>query len=106
VRQLFATMAALAVVLAFGLAATSTALANAPVSSPGHELSADRVPHPHHVFTGNGGCVDINAVLFAAADEAGEEEQRGLHRGANASSFNPAGDDLTRGPFHGPCLVD
>jgi hypothetical protein len=103
VRQLFATMAALAVVLAFGLTATSTVLANAPVNSPGHELEDARGPHPHHVLTGNGGCVDIDAVFFAAADEAGEEEQRGLHRGANASSFNPAGDDPARGPFHGPC---
>lgn len=45
--------------------------------------------HPHHVHTGNGGCVDINAVLF-------EPAARGLHRGANESGPE-------QGPFHGRC---
>jgi hypothetical protein len=46
--------------------------------------------HPHHVHTGNGGCVDIDSVLF-------EPATRGLHQGSNASG-GPA-----LGPFHGPC---
>ena len=46
--------------------------------------------HPHHVHTGNGGCVDINSVLF-------EPDVRGLHQGSNASG-GPA-----LGPFHGTC---
>jgi hypothetical protein len=44
--------------------------------------------HPHHVVTGNGGCIDINAVLFNAED-------RGLHQGATSSGGN--------GLWHGPC---
>jgi hypothetical protein len=46
--------------------------------------------HPHHVHTGNDGCVDINSVFF-------EPDVRGLHQGSNASG----GPD--RGPFHGTC---
>ena len=46
--------------------------------------------HVHHVFTGNGGCVEINAVTF-------EPATNGLHQGSNASG----GAEL--GPFHGPC---
>ena len=46
--------------------------------------------HPHHVHTGNGGCVDIDSVFF-------EPDTRGLHQGSNASG-GPA-----LGPFHGTC---
>jgi hypothetical protein len=53
-----------------------------PVGGPG--------AHPHHVHTGNDGCVDIDAVFF-------EPDVRGLHQGSNASG----GPDL--GPFHGTC---
>lgn len=53
--------------------------------------------HSHHVLTGNGGCVDIDAVFFVPATS-------GLHQGSNASSFtNPNDPDATRGPFHGAC---
>lgn len=45
--------------------------------------------HTHHVHTGNGGCVDVDAVAFTAED-------RGLHRGANASGFE-------QGIWHGTC---
>lgn len=45
--------------------------------------------HTHHVHTGAGGCVDVDAVAFLADDH-------GLHRGASAS-----GDH--RGIWHGPC---
>jgi hypothetical protein len=45
--------------------------------------------HSHHVHTGNGGCVDIAAVLF-------NPEHRGLHQGSNASTTD-------RGPYHGTC---
>lgn len=45
--------------------------------------------HTHHVDTGNGDCVPINAVAFHAED-------RGLHQGANASG-------AAQGPWHGPC---
>ncbi len=53
----------------------------APHSGPG--------AHPHHVHTGNGGCRDIDSVLF-------EPSGRGLHRGSNESGPE-------RGPFHGTC---
>ena len=46
--------------------------------------------HPHHVHTGNDGCVELDRVLF-------NPDVRGLHQGSNASG----GED--RGPFHGPC---
>lgn len=78
-RKLY--VAGLAVV-ALSLGVTSTAVAGPPI---GTEPPA----HPHHVHTGNGGCVDIDSVLFVPAD-------RGLHRGSNSS-----GPD--RGPFHGTC---
>jgi hypothetical protein len=52
-----------------------------PVGGPGS--------HPHHVHTGNGGCVNIDSVLF-------EPDVRGLHRGSDESG-------LTQGPFHGAC---
>ena len=45
--------------------------------------------HPHHVHTGNGGCVDINSVLF-------EPDTRGLHRASNETG-------MEKGPFHGTC---
>ncbi len=44
--------------------------------------------HAHHVHTGNGGCVNIDTVLF-------NPEDRGLHQGANASGPN--------GPAHRTC---
>lgn len=53
--------------------------------------------HTHHVHTGSGDCVDIDAVLFLPAGN-------GLHHGSNASSFGNHNDpDPTRGPFHGTC---
>lgn len=55
-----------------------------------------RTSHPHHVHTGNGECVAIDSVLF-------EADVRGLHQGANASSFNPADGGHEQGPIHGPC---
>lgn len=63
------------------LALTSPAAhAGSPISDNGHT---------HHLNTGNGGCVDIDAVRFLA-------QNRGLHQGANASG-------TLRGPWHGPC---
>jgi hypothetical protein len=59
--------------------------AQAPQSPVGEGPPA----HPHHVHTGNDGCVDIDAVFF-------EPDVRGLHQGSNASG-------PTRGPFHGTC---
>ncbi len=56
------------------------AVAEPPRGGPGQ--------HTHHVHTGNGGCVDLDAVRF-------NPEHRGLHRGANASGSN--------GPWHGTC---
>ncbi len=53
-----------------------------PVGGPG--------AHPHHVHTGNDGCVDINSVLF-------EPTTRGLHQGSEASGGHALG------PYHGPC---
>lgn len=45
--------------------------------------------HPHHVHTGNGGCVNINSVFFVQTDH-------GLHQGATESGSET-------GPWHGPC---
>lgn len=45
--------------------------------------------HVHHVRTGDGGCVTLDAVTFGG-------EARGLHQGATASGAE-------RGPWHGPC---
>lgn len=67
------------------IVAALTAVAPAAGADPPHGDGG----HTHHVTTGNGGCVDVNAVVFLP-------ENRGLHRGANAS-----GSD--RGPWHGPC---
>ena len=47
--------------------------------------------HPHHVHTGNGGCVDINSVYFLP------DHTRGLHGGSEASNGH------MQGPFHGTC---
>ncbi len=69
------------------LMAVFTGVANAqpaeesPVGGPG--------AHPHHVQTGNGGCVDIDSVRFEGGD-------RGLHQGSDASGPN-------RGPSHSEC---
>ncbi len=49
--------------------------------------------HPHHVHTGNGGCVNLNEVLFEHEDPA-----RGLHRGSLAST-------TAHGPWHGTCTT-
>ncbi len=63
------------------------------LSAPAMAAPAEEAPigesgsHTHYVITGNGGCVDIDAVAF-------EREDRGLHRGATASD---------RGPSHGSC---
>ena len=65
----------------FAGVANADPAAQSPVGGPG--------AHPHHVHTGNGGCVDIDSVFFEPAG-------RGLHRGSNASG-------PTRGPFHGTC---
>ncbi len=66
------------------------AFAGAPVA--GTPASDGLFPHTHHVDTGNGGCVDIDAVAFFAVTDP----SAGLHMGANAS-----GPDL--GPWHGTC---
>ena len=71
---------------AFTFAVVPSALSGPAPQSPVGGFGA----HPHHVHTGNGGCVDIDSVLF-------EPSTRGLHRGSNASG-GPA-----RGPFHGSC---
>ena len=69
-----------AIVLAAILGPTSSALADPPHGDGGHV---------HHVDTGNGGCVQIDAVAFHAVE-------RGLHRGAGESGTE-------HGPWHGPC---
>ena len=76
-------MTRIATVLAGALAAVG--LSTAPVvAAPPHGPGG----HTHHVWTGNGECVDIDSVAFLA-------EQRGLHRGASASGPG--------GPGHGAC---
>ena len=70
------TLTAMAAIVAAG----GAAVADSVVGGPG--------AHPHHVETGNGGCVDINSVLF-------EPDSRGLHRGSESSGAH--------GPHHGTC---
>jgi hypothetical protein len=67
------------------IVAALTAVAPAALAAPSHGEGG----HSHHVGTGNGGCVVVDAVAFRAED-------RGLHQGASKS-----GSD--RGPWHGPC---
>lgn len=76
-KRLVATSA---VVLTAILGPAPSALAGPPHGEGGHV---------HHVDTGNGGCVQIDAVAFHA-------EARGLHQGASASG-------TAHGPWHGPC---
>jgi hypothetical protein len=87
---------------ALGLAIALTTLsASAAIAAPPHGEGG----HPHHVRTGNGGCVELNQVLF-------HFDVRGLHRGSNASSsfdittFDPTDPStypVMRGPWHGSC---
>lgn len=73
-------LSTIALVSALSLSAASGALAAPPHGDGGHT---------HHVHTGNGDCVAVDAVAFFGGD-------RGLHRGAGASGFE-------RGVWHGPC---
>lgn len=66
--------------------ATLALVVGAPVASADPPMG-DPSQHPHHVMTPQG-CVPIDSVWFNI-------ENRGLHRGANASG--------ARGPTHGPC---
>lgn len=75
-RMVAVTLTAMAAIMTTGGAAASDPV----VGGPG--------AHPHHVETGNDGCVDINSVLFQGGD-------RGLHRGSNSSGAH--------GPNHGSC---
>lgn len=78
------TLRTRAVTLAMTVA-ISIAVATGAAAAPPHGDGG----HTHHVHTGQGGCVDVNAVAFFAED-------RGLHRGANASGPE-------QGIWHGPC---
>lgn len=72
--------------LAAGLAAAGV-LTLAPAAHA--EPPVGEGGHTHHVTTGNGSCQSVGAVAFLPQD-------RGLHRGANASGRD-------HGPWHGPC---
>lgn len=68
--------------------ATAVALLTASPSAtavPPHGVGG----HVHHVHTGTGDCILIDAVAFLP-------QERGLHQGASSS-----GSD--HGPWHGPC---
>ncbi len=65
--------------------AGSMAVATSAVAAPPHGDGG----HTHHVHTGNGGCVDVDAVAFLPED-------RGLHQGANSSGSE-------QGVWHGAC---
>lgn len=65
--------------------AISMAMATGAMAAPPHGDGG----HTHHVDTGDGGCVDIDAVTFLGQD-------RGLHRGAGSSGSE-------QGPWHGSC---
>ncbi len=77
------------IILVVTVALLMTAFAGVAQAQP-----AERSPvggptsHPHHVQTGNGGCVDIDRVKF-------ERDDRGLHQGAVQSG--------PHGPSHGAC---
>lgn len=85
-----------------------SALAAPPIDAGPHETDSELMAHPHHVRTGNGGCVDLGAPDF-------QMDVRGLHHGANMSSDVQPPDeegeppqlgerfDPTRGPWHGTC---
>ena len=89
-RRIAIVSAALALLMSLGGAASAQG------SSPVRHEPGDPA-HSHHVHTGNGGCVDIDSVLFMPTGN-------GLHQGSNASSLgNPNAMDTTRGPFHGTC---
>jgi hypothetical protein len=75
-KSLVVTFAATAALLSTALPAAAAP----PVGEGGHV---------HHVTTGDGRCVPIDAVAFTA-------ESRGLHQGATASGSG-------KGPEHGPC---
>ena len=76
---------AIMTVLLFSIMAVPV-MADAPVDKGG----SDHISlHTHHVHTGDGECIEIDAVRF-------EPAERGLHKGANSSGAE-------RGPFHGTC---
>lgn len=72
------------ITIALATAAAMT-MATGAMAAPPHGDGG----HTHHVHTGDGGCVDVDAVRFLPED-------RGLHRGANSSGFE-------QGIWHGPC---
>lgn len=76
-----ALQAMAAAAVAFGVAIVAPGASAEPPHGEGG--------HVHHVRTGSGQCVQIDAVAFHAVD-------RGLHQGASASASN-------KGPWHGPC---
>ena len=82
-RIILLVTAALLMTVFAGVANAQPAAEQSPVGQPGEPGA-----HTHRVQTGNGGCVDIDSVYF-------EREDRGLHRGGNASGAH--------GPAHGPC---
>lgn len=65
--------------------AVSMAMATSVTAAPPHGDGG----HTHHVHTGNGGCVDVDAVAFLGGD-------RGLHQGASSSGSE-------QGVWHGAC---
>lgn len=52
-------------------------------------VNIDGTGHVHHVWRGDGTCLQIDAVHWDAVS-------RGLHQGANSSTS-------ATGPWHGPC---
>jgi len=75
-----ATIAIIAAAPAIGV--TAPAAADPPVNTDGSG-------HIHHVWLGDGSCLELDSVSWDAVDS-------GMHRGANSSTS-------ARGPWHGPC---
>ena len=69
-------------------AAVAVGLTMAPSAASAEPPHGDD-GHVHHVRTGSGECVPIDAVAFHAVG-------RGLHQGANESG-------PSKGPWHGLC---
>ena len=70
------------------LMAVFAGVANAQPAAEQSPIGGETTAHPHRIHTGNGGCVNIDRVLFEPVD-------RGLHQGANESG--------PHGPAHQAC---
>ncbi len=69
-----------------------TLFAGLAQAQPADDATVGPGGHPHHVHTGDGGCHNLDSVLFE-----GGHDGRGLH----LASFESGGP--SQGPWHGTC---